>query len=69
MAAGRKITKKDLNAVFWNHQTMSFPFNYEKLQTIGFCHSMLPILKRLYGDAGQETRVRAIKRHLQFYNS
>jgi PTS system mannose-specific IID component len=68
-AAERKITQRDLNAVFWNHQTMSFPFNYEKLQTIGFCHSMLPILKRLYGDADQETRAKAIKRHLQFYNS
>jgi PTS system mannose-specific IID component len=68
-AEKKKITKKDLNAVFWNHQTMSFPFNYEKLQTIGFCHSMLPILKRLYGDAGQESRTRALKRHLQFYNS
>jgi PTS system mannose-specific IID component len=67
--AERKITKKDLNAVFWNHQTMSFPFNYEKLQTIGFCHSMLPVLKRLYQDADKETRVRALKRHLQFYNS
>lgn len=68
-AEKKKITKKDLNAVFWNHQTMSFPFNYEKLQTIGFCHSMLPILKRLYGDADQESRTRALKRHLQFYNS
>lgn len=69
MSTEKKLTKQDLNKIFWNIQTMSFPFNYEKLQTIGFANCMRPVLKRLYGDADKETRVRAMKRHLEFYNS
>ena len=65
----KKLTKADLNRIFWNIQTMSFSYNYEKLQTIGFAHCMIPVLDKLYTDADKETRVRAMKRHLEFYNS
>jgi PTS system mannose-specific IID component len=67
--AEKKLTKKDLNGIFWRMMTMSFPFNYEKLQTLGFAYSIIPALKRLYKDADKETRVRAMERHLEFYNS
>lgn len=65
----KKLTKQDLNRIFWNIQSMSFSFNYEKLQTIGFAHCMIPVLERLYADADQATRIKAMKRHLEFYNS
>lgn len=65
----KKLTKADLNRIFWNIQTMSFSYNYEKLQTIGFAHCMIPVLDKLYADADKETRVQAMKRHLEFYNS
>jgi PTS system mannose-specific IID component len=65
----KKLTKADLNRIFWNIQTMSFSYNYEKLQTIGFAHCMIPVLDKLYAEADKETRVRAMKRHLEFYNS
>lgn len=65
----KKITKKDLNSVFWRIQTIPFSFNYEKLQTIGFAHCMIPILERLYKDADKETRIRAMKRHFEFFNT
>ncbi len=64
-----KITKQDLNKVFWNLQTMSFSYNYEKQQMIGFSYCMMPILKRLYQDADKETRVKAMQRHLEFFNT
>lgn len=64
-----KITKQDLNKVFFNTFTLAFPFNFEKLQTIGFLHCMTPVLKRIYKDADKETKVAAMKRHLEFYNS
>lgn len=64
----KKITKKDLNRIFWNLQTMSFSYNYEKMQMIGFAHCMTPVLDRLYHDADKETRVRAMNRHLEFFN-
>lgn len=65
----RKLTKQDLNRIFWNLQTMSFSYNYEKLQTIGFAHCMIPVLDRLYENADKATRITAMKRHLEFYNS
>ena len=65
----KKLTKQDLNRIFWNIQSMSFSYNYEKLQTIGFAHCMIPVLERLYADADQATRIKAMKRHLEFYNS
>ncbi|WP_058912950.1 PTS system mannose/fructose/sorbose family transporter subunit IID [Entomohabitans teleogrylli] len=68
-AQDKKLTKKDLNRIFWNIQSMSFSYNYEKLQTIGFAHCMIPVLERLYENADQATRIKAMKRHLEFYNS
>lgn len=69
MNTENKITKKDLNRMFWNLQTMSFSYNYEKQQMIGFAHCMTPVLDRLYKDADKETRVRAMERHLEFFNT
>ena len=63
----KKLTKQDLNRIFWNIQSMSFSYNYEKLQTIGFAHCMIPVLERLYADADKATRIKAMKRHLEFY--
>lgn len=40
----KKLTKQDLNRIFWNIQSMSFSYNYEKLQTIGFAHCMIRCL-------------------------
>ncbi|HHG8774331.1 TPA: PTS system mannose/fructose/sorbose family transporter subunit IID [Raoultella planticola] len=65
----RKLNKKDLNRIFWNLQTMSFSYNYEKLQTIGFAHCMIPVLDKLYEQADKETRIRAMQRHFEFFNS
>lgn len=69
MSNEHKITKKDLNRIFWNLQTMSFSYNYEKQQMIGVSHCMIPVLDRLYKDADKETRVRAMQRHLEFFNT
>ncbi len=65
----KKLTRRDLNRIFWNLQSMSFSYNYEKLQTIGFAHCMIPVLDRLYEGADKATRISAMKRHLEFYNS
>lgn len=64
-----KITKKDLNKVFWHMQLLNVTNNYESMQAIGFLSSFTPILERLYKDKPKEQRVEAMKRHLQFFNS
>lgn len=63
------ITKKDLNSVFLRTATMQFPYNYEKMQAVGYLICMKPVLKRLYSDADLETRQRAMHRHMEFFNS
>ncbi|MDI7238863.1 PTS system mannose/fructose/sorbose family transporter subunit IID [Providencia huaxiensis] len=65
----KKLTKKELNGMFWRIQTMSFSYNYEKLQTIGFAHCMVPVLDKLYEKADQETRIKAMQRHFEFFNT
>lgn len=62
----KKVTKNDL---FWTFVRSNFllgSFNFERMQAIGFCVSMVPILKRLY--KGDELKA-ALKRHLEFFNT
>jgi PTS system mannose-specific IID component len=43
-------------------------WNFERMQAMGFCHSLIPIIKRLYkGNTAEITG--ALKRHLVFYNT
>ena len=64
-----QIKKKDLDRIFWRMQLMNVTNNFESMQAIGFLASFTPVLERLYADAPKEARVKAMKRHLQFYNS
>ncbi len=66
--AEKKVTKDDL---FWTFVRSNFllgSFNFERMQSMGFCVSMMPILKRVYGDSKEELRA-ALKRHLEFFNT
>ena len=65
--AEKKVTKDD--DLFWTFIRSNFllgSFNFERMQAIGFCVSMMPILKRLY--EGDELKA-ALKRHLEFFNT
>lgn len=64
-----KITKKDLNRVFWRMQVLNVTNNYESMQAIGFLSSFVPVLERLYKDKSKEEKTEAMKRHLKFFNS
>ncbi|WP_417883016.1 PTS system mannose/fructose/sorbose family transporter subunit IID [Vibrio rumoiensis] len=65
-----KVTlgKKDLTKcwrawMMYNLSSMSF----ERLESFGFCLSMMPALKKLYPN--KEDRQEAMKRHASFYNT
>ena len=64
-----KLEKKDLlkSWLIWIHFGQQC-YNYEIMQGMGFCHSMNPILKKLYPD-DLEKRGEAINRHLTYYNT
>lgn len=42
-------------------------YNYERMQGMGFCHSMLPIIDRLYTT--KEDKAAAMQRHMTYYNT
>lgn len=66
--ADKKITKKDLMKV-----NLRFLFggqlgwNYERMQGLPYCYSIIPILKKLYTN--KEDLIKALKLHLQFFNT
>ena len=63
------LKKKDLKTAWlnWMYYFQSC-YNYERMQGIGFLHSMSPIIQRLYGDDPEE-RKNAMRRHAQFFNT
>lgn len=63
------LKKKDLTTAWlnWMYYFQSC-YNYERMQGIGFLHSMAPIIKRLYKDDPEE-RKKAMNRHMQFFNT
>lgn len=63
---GGTITKKDLNKVFWRSLTMEYSWNYERQAHMGFCYSIIPILKKIY--TGKDLS-KALQRHMEFFNT
>ena len=64
----KKVTKNDLFWTFIRSNFLLGSFNFERMQSMGFCVSMMPILKRVYGDNKEEMKA-ALKRHLEFFNT
>lgn len=62
-----KITKKDLNKVFWRSFQMEFSWNYERQMNLAYVYAIIPILKKLYKTKDQMAD--ALKRHLEFFNT
>lgn len=62
------ITKRDVTKAFWIYYFGCEESNsYERLQSLVFCASMTPILKKLY--PAKEDLSEALKRHLAFFNT
>lgn len=65
----KKLTKKDLNKCWWIWElTSEMCLSYERLMSLGFCHAMVPIMKRLYGDDKEELS-KGLTRHMSFFNT
>lgn len=60
------LTKKDLNKVVRRVALFENSINYERMQSLSFTYAILPVLKKFY--SGEEL-TKALKRHLQFFNS
>lgn len=67
METNTVITKKELRSVFWRSLSLQGCFNYERMQAIGYCYAMIPVLRKLYPDKQQLSE--ALKRHVGFFNT
>ncbi|WP_409160723.1 PTS mannose transporter subunit IID [Pectobacterium sp. B2J-2] len=64
----KKLTDSDIRAVFIRSNLFQGSWNFERMQALGFCFSMVPVIRRLYPE-NSEDRKQAIKRHLEFFNT
>ena len=64
----KKLTSSDVNEVFIRSNLFQGSWNFERMQALGFCFSMVPVIRRLYPKNSDE-RKQAIKRHLEFFNT
>ena len=63
----KKLTDKDWKSMYWRSTTLLGSFNFERMQSMGFCVTMIPAIKRLYSK--KEDQAAALKRHLEFFNT
>ncbi|MBU3099011.1 MULTISPECIES: PTS mannose transporter subunit IID [Clostridium] len=62
-----KLTKGDLRSMFIRSNFLLGSYNFERMQSIGFCVTLIPAIKRLYSK--KEDQAEALKRHLEFFNT
>ncbi|EGN9769709.1 PTS mannose transporter subunit IID [Escherichia coli] len=64
----KKLTQSDIRGVFLRSNLFQGSWNFERMQALGFCFSMVPAIRRLYPE-NNEARKQAIRRHLEFFNT
>lgn len=64
----KKLTPADIRGVFIRSNLFQGSWNFERMQALGFCFSMVAAIRRLYPENSEE-RKQAIKRHLEFFNT
>ncbi len=68
MADKPKITHADIMKCFWRYIFMAqCGWNYERMQSVGYCYSMLPVLKKMHPDP--EDFKEAFITNLNFFNT
>lgn len=61
------ITKKDLRKVYFRNLFFSSTgWNYEKMMGLGYCYTMMPIMRKVYKN--EDELQERVKSQLQFFN-
>lgn len=63
----KHLTHKELKQVFVRSICYNSSFNYERQLNLGWCFSLMPVLRKLYADNPEEMKA-ALQRHLVFNN-
>lgn len=67
-AAAGGIPKRVLNRSFWRYfWSFQISWNYERMQALGFCWAIIPVLRYLNRDDREFAE--AMQRHLSFFNT
>lgn len=67
-AAGTKLSRSDLVRTFWRFIFFNqMGWNYERMQSVGYCYAMLPILQKTHPDP--EDFKEAFITNLNFFNT
>ncbi|HWC78926.1 MAG TPA: PTS system mannose/fructose/sorbose family transporter subunit IID [Pseudonocardiaceae bacterium] len=62
------LTRRVLNRAFWRYvMAFEISWNYERMQALGFCWAMIPVLRHLNPDDNKFAA--AMQRHLVFFNT
>ncbi|HBO37549.1 MAG TPA: PTS mannose transporter subunit IID [Pasteurellaceae bacterium] len=61
------LTKRDILSIYHRSTFLLGSFNFERMQAMGFCVSMIPAIKRFYSK--KDDQAAALKRHLEFFNT
>lgn len=64
----RGIDRRTVRKVWLRQFLLQGCWNYEGMQNVGFAYSMLPALRDRYGGRPEEL-LKALKRHLEFFNT
>ncbi len=64
----KKISNIDINKVFIRSTLLQGSWNFERMQALGFCYSIIPVINKLYHDNKKE-KIKAVQRHLEFFNT
>ena len=64
----KMLDNRDLMRMYWRSTFLLGSFNFERMQAMGFCYTLMPASRKVYrGDKAAEAA--ALKRHLEFYNT
>jgi len=65
--AEKVLDKKTFTRTVFRSLALQGCFNFERMQAIGFCFTLLPVLRKLYPT--KEEMSEALKRHVGFFNT
>ncbi|XZR53180.1 MAG: PTS mannose transporter subunit IID [Enterobacteriaceae bacterium] len=64
----KKLNYMDINKIIIRSNLFQGSWNFERMQALGFCFTIIPAIRRLYPKKTDERKF-AIQRHLEFFNT
>ncbi len=66
---GRQLPRALRLALLLRSLFLQATWNFERMQHLGFCFAMLPVIRRVHPDPASPARREAVRRHLEFFNT